>query len=127
MRISDWSSDVCSSDLGFTARHRSACSSAATVAAAHRSSAAWWPWRRPWRIWQAHMDGKEGDDMRTRADIMAWRRETRRRLIEMRMALPAAEREQRAAAALAALADSAGLASDPETGPAPSGCRGVWA
>lgn len=48
--------------------------------------------------------------MQTRPEIMAWRRETRRRLIETRMAMPVAEREQRAAAALAALDGAADLA-----------------
>lgn len=47
--------------------------------------------------------------MLTRGDIMAWRRETRRRLIEERMAMPAAEREHRAAAALAGLEAAAEL------------------
>ena len=48
--------------------------------------------------------------MLIRGDIMAWRRETRRRLIEARLALPVAERESRGAAALAALASAADLA-----------------
>jgi len=40
---------------------------------------------------------------------MAWRRETRRRLIEARLALPVAERERRAALAVAALTEAAEL------------------
>lgn len=47
--------------------------------------------------------------MRTQSEIMAWRRETRRRLIDERMAMPVAERERRAAAALAALSAAAVL------------------
>lgn len=47
--------------------------------------------------------------MRERAEIMAWRRETRRRLIESRLALPVAERERRASLALAVLADAVDL------------------
>lgn len=47
--------------------------------------------------------------MLTRGDIMAWRRDTRRRLLDERMAIPAAERERRAAAALARLAAVADL------------------
>lgn len=48
--------------------------------------------------------------MQARSDVMAWRRETRRRLIEARLALAVAEREQRAAQALAALDGAADLA-----------------
>ena len=48
--------------------------------------------------------------MRARNETMAWRRETRRQLIEERMALPLAERDRRAEAALAALAAAADLA-----------------
>lgn len=47
--------------------------------------------------------------MRIRGDIMDWRRETRDRLIAARMAMPAAEREGLAAAALAALEAAAEL------------------
>lgn len=47
--------------------------------------------------------------MRTRGDIMAWRRAARDRLIAARMAMPAAEREGLAAAALAALEAAAEL------------------
>lgn len=47
--------------------------------------------------------------MQERAEVMAWRRETRRRLIEARLALPVAERERRAAQALAALDAAAEL------------------
>jgi 5-formyltetrahydrofolate cyclo-ligase len=48
--------------------------------------------------------------MLARSDIMAWRRETRRRLIEARLAVPVGEREQRAERALAALTEAADLA-----------------
>lgn len=48
--------------------------------------------------------------MTTRDEIMAWRRDTRRRLIEIRLAMPVAERERRAAAALAALEAATELA-----------------
>lgn len=48
--------------------------------------------------------------MPARAEIMEWRRETRSRLIEARLALPVDERARRAARALAALADAVDLA-----------------
>lgn len=48
--------------------------------------------------------------MTDRAEIMAWRREARRRLIAERLALPVVERERRAAQALAALDATADLA-----------------
>ncbi|MEQ8817129.1 MAG: 5-formyltetrahydrofolate cyclo-ligase [Thalassobaculum sp.] len=47
--------------------------------------------------------------MQGRADVMAWRRETRRRLIDARLALPVAERDRLAERAVAALEAAADL------------------
>jgi 5-formyltetrahydrofolate cyclo-ligase len=51
-----------------------------------------------------------GIGMWKREDVMAWRRDTRKRLLDLRMALPVAERERRAAAALAKLDAAVDLA-----------------
>lgn len=47
--------------------------------------------------------------MQERAEIMAWRRETRRRLLDERMAMPVADREHAAARAVARLAEAVDL------------------